>query len=41
MWFQPDATLGYPHWYRRDVLGTPLRIAIEVNRLISITAAAK
>ena len=41
MRFQPDATLGYPRWYRRDVLGTPLSIAIEVNRLIPVTAAAK
>jgi hypothetical protein len=41
MRFLPDATLGYPHWYRRDVLGTPLSIAIEVNRLIPVTAAAK
>jgi hypothetical protein len=41
MRFQPDATLGYPRWYRRDVLGTPLSIAIEVNRLIPVTAAVK
>jgi hypothetical protein len=41
MRFQPDAAVGYPHWYRRDVLGTPLSIAIEVNRLIPVTASAK
>jgi hypothetical protein len=41
MRFQPDAQLGYPHWYRRDVLGTPLSIAIEVNRLIPAPAPLK
>ncbi len=37
MRFQPDAKLGYPHWYHRDVMGTSLSIAIEVN---SLTPAA-
>src|SRR5262249_37670941 len=41
MRFEPDSTLGYPHWYRRDVLGTPLSIAIQVNRLIPVTTAVK
>ena len=41
MRFEPDPTLGYPHWYRRDVLGTPLSIAIQVNRLIPVTTAVK
>jgi hypothetical protein len=33
MRFLPDAKLGYPHFYRRDVLGTPLSISIDVNAL--------
>jgi hypothetical protein len=33
MRFKPDVQFGYPHWYRRDVLGTPLSISIEVIRL--------
>lgn len=40
MRFQPDATLGYPHWYHRDVLGTPATMAIDVNALTPIPAAA-
>ncbi len=34
MRFLPDAKLGYPHWYHRDVLGTSASMAIEVNALI-------
>jgi len=34
MRFHPDAKLGYPHWYRRDVLGTPLAVTIDVNKLV-------
>jgi hypothetical protein len=41
MRFQPDPRLGYPHWYRRDVLGTPQSIAIEVNALTPAPAASK
>ncbi len=33
MRFLPDARLGYPHWYHRDVLGSPMSMAIEVNAL--------
>jgi hypothetical protein len=33
MRFRPDPKLGYPHWYRRDVLGTPLAVTIDVNKL--------
>jgi hypothetical protein len=35
MRFDCDAKLGYPLWYRRDVLGTPQAIAIDVIRLES------
>jgi hypothetical protein len=30
--FEPDSKLGYPRSYRRDVLGTPLALAIDVIR---------
>ncbi len=31
--FTPDPTLGYPKTYRRDVMGTPKGIAIDVLKL--------
>jgi hypothetical protein len=34
MRFTPDPQLGYPRSYRRDVLGTPQTLAIDVIRLI-------
>jgi hypothetical protein len=34
MRFKPDPKLGYPHWYRRDVMGTSLAIAIDVVKLV-------
>jgi len=34
MRFSPDAKLGYPHWYRRDVLGTSQAVTIDVNKLV-------
>jgi hypothetical protein len=40
MRFQPDAKLGYPHWYHRDVLGTDLSIAIQVNSMIPVPAGS-
>jgi hypothetical protein len=33
MRFQPDPELGYPHWYRRDVMGTPQTVTIDVVKL--------
>ena len=30
--FSPDSRLGYPRRYRRDVLGTPMPLAIDVVR---------
>jgi hypothetical protein len=30
--FSPDPALGYPRRYRRDVMGTPLALAIDVIR---------
>ena len=37
MRFKPDDKLGYPRWYRRDVMGTSLAIAIDVVKLIPKT----
>lgn len=34
MRFKADSKLGYPHWYRRDVMGTTQGIRIDVIRLI-------
>ncbi len=31
--FTPDPELGYPQSYRRDVLGTPKGVSIDVDRL--------
>ncbi len=41
MRFQPDPKLGYPHWYHRDVLGTELSIAIEVNSMTPVRSGSK
>ena len=41
MRFQPDPQLGYPRWYRRDVMGTSLSIAIDVIKLAPGTATLK
>jgi len=40
MRFRPDAKLGYPHWYRRDVLGTSQAVTIDVNRLVPAATSA-
>ena len=36
MRFTPDPKLGYPRFYRRDVLGTTQGLAIDVVRLIPV-----
>ena len=41
MRFQPDGKLGYPHWYHRDVLGTPMSMAIDVNALTPVPADSR
>jgi hypothetical protein len=41
MRFKPDDKLGYPHWYHRDVLGTPASVAIDVKALTPVPAAAR
>jgi hypothetical protein len=41
MRFKPDAKLGYPHWYHRDVLGSSASIAVDVNALTPVAAAAR
>jgi len=34
MRFEPDSKWGYPHWYRRDVLGASQGMRIDVIRLV-------
>jgi hypothetical protein len=41
MRFKPDVTLGYPLWYRRDVMGTSQAIAIDVVKLVPIASTPK
>ena len=41
MRFKPDAKLGYPHWYHRDVLGSNASVAIDVNALTPVPTAAR
>jgi hypothetical protein len=40
MRFQPDAKLGYPRWYHRDVLGSSASISIDVNALTPVPAGS-
>jgi hypothetical protein len=40
MRFKPDKKLGYPLWYRRDVMGTALAIAIDVVKLVPVASNA-
>ena len=41
MRFKPDPKLGYPQWYRRDVMGTSLSIAIDVVKLVPQAPSSK
>jgi Family of unknown function (DUF6174) len=41
MRFKPDAKLGYPLWYRRDVMGTSQAIAIDVVKLVPVATTPK
>ena len=34
MRFKPDPKLGYPQWFRRDVMGTSQTLAIDVVKLV-------
>jgi hypothetical protein len=38
--FNPDPQFGYPHSYRRDVLGAPMALAIDVLRFTPGTPRA-
>jgi hypothetical protein len=38
MRFTPDPKLGYPRWYRRDVMGTPQNLRLDVIRLTPAAA---
>jgi len=39
MRFKADPKLGYPLWYRRDVLGTSQSISIDVIKLVPTTSS--
>jgi hypothetical protein len=39
--FTPDPTYGYPKSYRRDVMGSPVALTIDVNRFTPATTEAK
>jgi hypothetical protein len=41
MRFQPDSKLGYPHWYRRDVMGTSQMLTIDVVKLVPNSPVSK
>ncbi len=41
MRFKPDDKLGYPHWYHRDVLGTPASMAIDVHAITRVPPATR
>jgi hypothetical protein len=41
MRFKPHPSLGYPLWYRRDVMGTAQAIAIDVLKLTSDASTEK
>ena len=41
MRFKPDPKLGYPHWYRRDVMGSTQAMRIDVLKLIPKRQEAK
>jgi hypothetical protein len=41
MRFKLDPELGYPHWYRRDVMGTSQAIAIDVVKLVPDASTSK
>jgi hypothetical protein len=41
MRFKPDPKLGYPLWYRRDVMGTSQAIAIDVVKLVPDGSTSK
>ena len=41
MRFKPDKKLGYPLWYRRDVMGSTQAIAIDVVKLVPEPTTSK
>jgi Family of unknown function (DUF6174) len=41
MRFEPDPQRGYPHWYRRDVMGTSQSMRIDVIGLVPKAATSK
>jgi hypothetical protein len=41
MKFQTDPKLGYPHWYRRDIMATSLGARFDVIKITRTAAALK
>jgi hypothetical protein len=41
MRFEPDPKRGYPHWYRRDVMGSSQGVRIDVIRLVPVPETAQ
>jgi hypothetical protein len=41
MRFKPDPKLGYPQWFRRDVMGKSQTLAIDVVKLVPETSTSK
>jgi hypothetical protein len=41
MRFKPDPKLGYPQWFRRDVMGSTQGLAIDVVKLVPEASTSK
>jgi hypothetical protein len=41
MRFKPDSKLGYPQWFRRDVMGKSQTLAIDVVKLVPQASTSK
>jgi hypothetical protein len=41
MRFKPDPKLGYPQWFRRDVMGSTQALAIDVVKLVPEPTTSK
>jgi hypothetical protein len=41
MRFEPDPKRGFPHWYRRDVMGTSQGMRIDVIGMFPMSPTAK
>jgi hypothetical protein len=41
MRFKPEPKLGYPQWFRRDVVGSTQALAIDVVKLVPDESTSK